>query len=108
MRYRRFVQKDKNQPSPWASLKNQIFLGSDQFVEDMQSRTNPKQSLSDIPRKQKQSPAKPLSYYEQHYPQCNEAMAYAYLSGHYTLAEVVNWFGVSYATVSRAVKAIEC
>ena len=38
----------------------------------------------------------------------DEAMAYAYLSGHYTLAEVGNWFGVSYATVSRAVKAVEC
>lgn len=34
-------------------------------------------------------------------------MAYAYLSGHYTLVEVGPWFGVSYATVSRAVKAIE-
>jgi hypothetical protein len=35
-------------------------------------------------------------------------MVYAYLIGHYTLVEVGNWFGVSYATVSRAVKAIEC
>jgi predicted DNA-binding protein YlxM (UPF0122 family) len=35
-------------------------------------------------------------------------MAYAYLSGDYSLVEVGNWFGVSYATVSRAVKAIEC
>jgi hypothetical protein len=105
---RRFVQQGKNQPSPWESLKNQIYLGSDQFVEDMQCKINPKQSLSDIPRKQKQSTAKHLSYYEQRYPRRNEAMAYAYLSSHYTLAEVGKWFGVSYATVSRAVKAIEC
>jgi predicted DNA-binding protein YlxM (UPF0122 family) len=32
----------------------------------------------------------------------------AYLSGHYTLTEVGNAFAVSYATVSRAVKAYEC
>lgn len=108
IRYRRFVQEGKNQPSPWGLLKNQVFLGTDQFVEDMQCKINPKQSLSDIPRQQKLSPAKPLSYFEQRYPQRNEAMAYAYLSGHYTLAEVGKWFGVSYATVSRAVKAIEC
>ena len=108
MRYRCFVQQGKNQPSPWELLKNQIYLGSDQFVEDMQSRINSKQSLLDIPRKQKQSPVKPLSYYEQRYSQRNEAMAYAYLSRHYTLAEVGKWFNVSYATVSRAVKAIEC
>ena len=105
--YRRFVQQGKNQPSPWEALKNQIYLGSDQFVEDTQRKIDPGQSLADIPRKQKQSPTKPLSYYENLYKQRVEAMAYAYLSGNYTLAEVGNWFGVSYATVSRAVKAIE-
>jgi len=74
----------------------------------MQCKINLKQSLADIPRKQKQSPPNPLSYYENRYERRTEAMAYAYLSGHYTLAEVGKWFGVSYATVSRAVKEIEC
>lgn len=90
MRYRRFVQEGNNQPSPWESLKNQIYLGSDQFVEDMQCKIDPKQSLADIPRKQKQSPKKPLSYYAKQYKHRTAAMAYAYLSGHYTLAEVGN------------------
>jgi len=35
-RYRRFVSEGKKQPSPWASLKNQIFLGSDNFIEKIQ------------------------------------------------------------------------
>ena len=35
------------------------------------------------------------------------AMATAYLSGHYSLEEVGRQFRVSYATVSRAVKANE-
>ncbi|NNJ95622.1 MAG: hypothetical protein HKP12_00490 [Gammaproteobacteria bacterium] len=43
IRYRRFVQEGKNQPSAWESLKNQVFLGTDQFVEDMQCKINPKQ-----------------------------------------------------------------
>ncbi len=34
-------------------------------------------------------------------------MAQAYLSGHYTLAQVGARFGISDATVSRAVKLIE-
>jgi transposase len=34
-------------------------------------------------------------------------MARAYLSGHYTLEQVGTHFHVSYATVSRAVKAFE-
>jgi putative transposase len=37
----------------------------------------------------------------------NENMALAYLSGHYTLEQVGQHFGVSYATVSRAVKQKE-
>lgn len=38
----------------------------------------------------------------------NAFIAQAYLSGHYTLQSVGERFGVSYATVSRAVKAVEC
>ena len=34
----------------------------------------------------------------------NENMALAYLSGHYKLEQVGSHFGVSYATLSRAVK----
>jgi REP element-mobilizing transposase RayT len=106
-RYRSFVQEGKNQPSPWEGLKNQIYLGSNAFVEDMQCKLDPKQSLRDIPKLQKQSPSKPLAYFEKRYTERSDAMAKAYLSGHYTLAEVGDWFKVSYATVSRAVKSYE-
>lgn len=106
-RYRDFVQEGKGQPSPWQQLKNQIFLGDDDFVNNMQCKLHPEQSLKDIPKKQKQAPKKPLSYYAGRYKTRNECMARAYLSGHYTLAQVGEYFGVSYATVSRAVKQSE-
>ena len=106
-RYMTFVQQGLNQPSPWVSLKNQIYLGSDQFVDDMLCRLDPKQSLLDIPKTQKLAPPKPLNYYQNKYRDNTEAMARAYLSGHYTLAEVGLQFSVSYATVSRAVKTYE-
>jgi len=106
-RYRTFVQQGLNQPPPWESLKNQIYLGSDQFVDDMLCRLDPKQSLLDIPKTQKLAPPKPLEYYRNKYKNISEAMARAYLSGHYTLAEVGLQFSVSYATVSRAVKTYE-
>lgn len=106
-RYRAFVQEGKNQPSPWESLKNQIYLGDDAFVEDMQCKLDPSQSLNDIPKIQKQSPKKPLSYYEKRFSCPDEAMYRAYISGSYTLSEVGQQFGVSYATVSRAVKLYE-
>lgn len=106
-RYRDFVQQGKCQPSPWQKLKNQIYLGDDQFVEDMQCKLNPEQSLKDIPKKQKQAPVKPLAYFEERYKNRVESMAQAYLSGHYSLEQVGEHFGVSYATVSRAVKKAE-
>jgi len=106
--YRKFVQEGKGQPSPWEALKNQIYLGSDQFIEEVQCKIRPDQSLKDIPRLQKQAPPKPLDYYKAKFSDRNIAMANAYLSGHYTLTEVGKGFGVSYATVSRAVKSLEC
>lgn len=105
--YREFVQEGRGQPSPWEKLKNQIYLGDDGFVRKMQRKLDPGQSLKGIPRKQKQSPAKPLSYYAGRYKDRAEGMAHAYRSGHYTLEQVGAHFGVSYATVSRAVKALE-
>ncbi|MBN7799211.1 REP-associated tyrosine transposase, partial [Parahaliea mediterranea] len=57
--YMRFVQSGKGQPSPWEALKNQIYLGSDKFVEDMQCKLDPDQSLRDIPRPQKLGSPKP-------------------------------------------------
>ncbi len=65
--YREFVYLGKNQPSPWESLKNQIYLGSDSFIESMQCKINPDQSLLDIPKPQKHSPRKPLEYYQLNY-----------------------------------------
>ena len=107
-KYRQFVQAGKKQSGFWDQLKNQIYLGSDQFIEDMQRKIDPKQSLRDIPKTQKNSPVKALSFYKKKFKSRNRAMAEAYRSGHYTLAEVGNEFGVSYATVSRAVKELEC
>lgn len=105
-RYREFVQQGSRQPSPWQRLKNQIYLGDDEFVNTMQRNLDPDQSLQDIPKKQKQAPIKPLAYFAEQYESRAEAMSQAYLSGHYTLTQVGDHFGVSYATVSRAVKQI--
>ncbi|MEJ2365319.1 MAG: transposase [Deltaproteobacteria bacterium] len=107
-KYKIFVREGKGQPSPWESLKNQIYLGSDEFIDETQCKIEPDQSLIDIPKPQKNGPIKPLVFYKEKYPSRNRAMAEAYLSGHYTLSEVGDEFGVSYATVSRAVKEYEC
>ena len=46
-----FVAAGIRQPSPWVQLKNQIYLGSEQFVEEMQGRIDAQQPLQEIPAK---------------------------------------------------------
>ena len=75
--YRQFVKEGKGQSSPWESLKNQIYLGSDQFVKDVQCKMDPEQSLEDIPKLQKQAPPKPLSYYQKKYISRNISSAHS-------------------------------
>jgi REP element-mobilizing transposase RayT len=106
-RYRKFVESGKNLPSPWEALKNQMYLGSDQFVEDMLGKIDPEQPLSEIPKPQKMMPPRPLEYYEEKYGDTRETLAIAYLNGHYTMAEIGRYFSVSYSTVSRAVSNYE-
>ena len=107
-RYKQFVTQGGGQPPPFKELKNQIYLGSDQFVEDMQCKLNPEQSLKDIPRPQVATVKKPLAFYELQGSSKKECMAQAYASGHFTLEEIANYFRVSTATVSRAVNLFEC
>lgn len=51
--YRRFIQSGHEHTTLWNELKNQIYLGSDQFVEEMQCHLDPEQSLENIPKPQK-------------------------------------------------------
>ena len=81
-------------------------MGSDEFIHEAQAYITDEQSLEDIPKPQKSTPPKPLEYFIERYER-DEGMARAYLTGNYTLAGVGKAFGVSYATVSRAVKTWE-
>lgn len=49
----------------------------------------------------------PMTDYQKLYGERNEAMARAYLSGVYTMAEIGAHFGIHYMTVSRAVRQFE-
>lgn len=104
-RYREFVSEGKNQPSPWEQLRNQIYLGSDDFVDDMQCKIAPDVSLSEIPSSHKRQVAKPLSYYESSNPDRDIAIVNAYASGGYSMKQVGDYFGVHYSRVSRIIKA---
>jgi len=51
--YKVFVSEGKGQSSPWSELKNQIFLGDERFLEDLQDNIKADKSLSEIPMAQR-------------------------------------------------------
>ena len=107
--YETFVSAGLSQPSPLRELKNQIYLGSDEFIEEVQSWLcdYDENSLEEIPSAQKRSVALPLKAYRHLYTDRDMAMANAYNSGAYTMREIGAFFGVHYATVSRALRRID-
>ncbi len=105
--YRTFVSEGRGQPSPWEDLKNQVFLGGEQFVAEMQSLIDPDQSLEEVPLGQKRVLSKPLSDYEQAYASRNEAIYAAYQSGAYKMVELAKYFGLHYSSVSKIIRGIE-
>ncbi len=102
--FARFVAEGKQAGSPWKDLKNQIYLGSDRFVEKMQQRIRDDQPLQEIPVRQRRPVARALAYYVKRYSSRDRAIAEAYRSGAYSMNETGAYFGVGRMTVSRAVK----
>jgi putative transposase len=102
-KYVDFVRAGVGLPSLWGELRNQIYLGDDKFVARMQKKIGSRDNLGEIPRAQRRAVAKPLAYYAKRHRAPKTAMAAAYLSGDYSMKAIAEYFGVHYATVSRAV-----
>ena len=103
-KYKEFVADGKNQPSPWEKLRNQVFLGKDEFVEDMHKLIDGEKELSEIPSSQRRASPLELSDYEAQANSRDEAICMAYKSGGYTQKQIGDFFGLHYAQISRIVK----
>lgn len=99
--YRAFVAAGKGLPTPWRLLKNQVFLGSEDFIEAHMALIDGDRKLSEIPRSQRRPMPRPLVEYEKRSLTRNEAIYAAYRSGGYNLQEIGNYFGLHYSRVSR-------
>lgn len=104
-RYRVFVSEGRNQPKPWNELRNQIYLGDEAFVEEMQCKIAPETSLSEIPSSQKRQVPKPLAYYDEKYRGRNKAILKAYESGGYSMKDIGDYYHLHYSRISRIIKA---
>lgn len=96
-----FVADGRNQPEPWEKLKNQIFLGSDEFVASLQRTLDA--SHQEIPAAQRRPLPKPLTQIAEGQGR-DEAILDAYASGGYSLKEIGDHFRLHYSQVSRIVK----
>ena len=105
--YRRFVSDGRNQPSPWEDLKNQIYLGSEAFVEVMQRKMDVDQRLSEIPKTQRRPVARPLTWYFKKHRDRDAAILEAFTSGGYNMREIGDHVGLHYSRISRIVSLIE-
>lgn len=106
LRYIDFVRAGVGLPSVWDGLRNQIFLGDEEFVLRAQAQTA-QLNIAEIPRAQRRPPAQSLNQYRESAPSLPAAMAAAFASGDYSMAEIARHFGVHYSTVSRAVRRSE-
>lgn len=105
--YRRFVTEGKNPPSPWQELKNQIYLGSEAFVNEMQRKVQADRRLSEVPKTQRRTVARPLSWYFQTHRDRDSAVFEAFRSGAYSMREIGDHLGLHYSTISRIIRRNE-
>ncbi|MCK4707676.1 MAG: transposase [Gammaproteobacteria bacterium] len=105
--YRAFVSEGRDQPGPWEALKNQIYLGDEEFVNEVQDRISEETNLSEIPSSQKRQAAKLLDYYEKKYSDRDTSIFKAYESGAYSMKAIGDYFGLHYSWVSRIIKAMD-
>ena len=106
-RFAQFVRDGQTKPSIWHELRNQIYLGDEQFVARMQSQIQDEKPLDEIPKAQRRMCRLSLEDFARQHGNPQSAMAAAYLSGAHTMKAIASYFGVHYSTVSRAVSRAE-
>ena len=99
--FEKFVADGIDTPSVWKDLRQQIYLGDDNFVEKMQHLIDRNTDLSEIPRTQARPQPQPLDEFLRLERDRDRAIARAYQSGGYTLKEIAAFFDLHYSTISR-------
>jgi putative transposase len=105
--YQRFVKEGGDQPGPWAQLRNQIYLGDEPFVAELQASLATDKDLDEVPLSQRRPPAKSLKHFSQTAADRDQAIVMAYHSGAYSMKTIGDYFGLHYSRVSRIIKAAE-
>jgi REP element-mobilizing transposase RayT len=104
--YIKFVMQGIGLSSPLLHVSHQLILGDAEFVERHRALAG-ELPLRDVCKTQRRTAALTLAEYQQKYPDRDEAMARAYFSTVFTMAQIAAFFNVSLSTVSRAIQHFE-
>jgi putative transposase len=97
-------------PPIWDGLKQQIFLGDEQFIDKAITQidiVDGSLDLREVPRMQRRKQAKSLSGYEEHFSLRNDAIVNVYVSGDYLMKAIADRFKLHYSIVSRVIRKAE-
>jgi REP element-mobilizing transposase RayT len=104
-RYAQFVAEGIKADSPWLHLKNQVFLGDEQFVKQMQTHLQKTQQDDvQIPKTHRRAPPPTLIEIEHSATDRNAAIVIAHQTGAYSYQQIATHFGVHFTTVGRIVR----
>ncbi len=103
--YQQFISEGKCQPSPWQYLRNEVYLGSEEFVENMQCKMADGTKLRGIPKIQYGPVKRPIDWYFDRHNSRDQAVLIAYKSGHYTQQAIGDHLNLSHTTISGIIRA---
>jgi len=102
-RYKQFIAEGKNQPSIWERLRNQIFIGNEDYIEKIQRKIDKDVDISEVPSSQRRPIPKSIEYYAKKYNDRDQAIVAVYNSGGYSMKEIAMYFELHYSSVSRII-----
>ncbi len=110
--YKRFVVGGIGRESPWETLKGQIFLGTEEFIQNLRGLLEKKVKIKEVPRAQRYVARPSLrgllrGKRERGKAAEDKAIYDAYVRYGYPMKEIADHLGVHYATIGRALKRVE-
>jgi hypothetical protein len=107
--YQVFVRSGIKVGSPLKVIKGPLFLGQENFIEEIKHLLRGKEKIKEITREQRYltRPALKEIFKAKDKKSKDQVMYEAHLQYGYTLKDIAEYIGVHYTTVSRAIKKIE-
>lgn len=104
--YHQFVMAGIGLDSPLKDVSHQLLLGDDAFVLHHRALAEDAPLLN-VSRAHRRAASLTLDEYSRQFPDRDTAMAKAYFSMAFTMAQIARFFSVSERTVNRAIRKIE-